>query len=71
MSGYDDLYHLAHLLEDRRVGLIEYSMSRLVVAWTEPGKLGDMGHLVTLSLNLEFGFIPWSVLERALPGGTA
>jgi hypothetical protein len=72
MSGpYDDLYRLAHLLENRHVGLVEYSLSRLVVAWDEPGKPGEIGRAVKLSLDLNYGMIPWTVLERALPGGAA
>ena len=65
-SMRDDIIRLAELLDSKGIGLVEYSMARLVILVTRLDRPNDF---TRVSVDLTGGMIPWWFLE-SLPVGT-
>jgi hypothetical protein len=62
----DDIIRLAELLDSKSIGLVEYSMARLVII---VARFDRPNEFTRVSLDLTAGMIPWWFLD-SLPVGT-
>jgi hypothetical protein len=62
----DDIIRLAELLDSKGIGLVEYSLARLVIMVT---RLDRPNEFTEVAIDLTGGMIPWWYLE-SLPVGT-
>ena len=63
----DDMIRLVGLLDEKKAGLVEYSMTRLSIMVVRPERPNEY---VPVSLTLTAGMIPWWFLESLPVGAT-